>query len=60
VLIINQNQDSQEELTALVIALTGLSVRVLMSASGGDPAQAVRVIEQWMSRAARHVPEPAP
>jgi hypothetical protein len=60
VLIIAQNGATQAELSALVVALAGLNVRTLLSANGGDVERAVRVIDQWIGRAARHeLPEPA-
>jgi len=58
VLIIGQNA-AAEEMTALVVALTGLNVRTLLASCGGDVGQAVRVIDQWIARSALHAPESA-
>ena len=54
VLIIAQNGATPEELSALVVALAGLNVRTLLAANGGDVARSVKVIDQWIERAARH------
>jgi hypothetical protein len=58
VLIIQQNggatAEKAGELEELVIALTALSVRVLLSANGWDVPRAVKVIEQWTDQYAKH------
>jgi hypothetical protein len=58
VLIIQQNGGKHPgdvgELEELVIALTSLSVRVLLSACGWDVDRAVKVVEQWTDRYAKH------
>jgi hypothetical protein len=57
VLIIEQNGGQAAgpggaELIRLVIAVTKLANRVLLSANGYDPDAALKVIEQWMTRLA--------
>jgi hypothetical protein len=58
-LIIDSNAGTPAELTALVVALAGLSVRTLLAANGGDIPKSLAVIDQWMDRAAEHCAEPA-
>jgi hypothetical protein len=55
VLIIQQNGGRAAgpaggELEELIIALTALSVRVLLSANGFDADRAAKVIDQWTKR----------
>jgi hypothetical protein len=55
VLIIRQNGGQAAgpaggELEELIIALTALSVRVLLSANGFDADRAAKVIDQWTER----------
>lgn len=57
VLIIEQNGGQTAgpagaELIRLVIAVTKLANRVLLSANGYDPDKALQVIDQWMTRLA--------
>ncbi len=54
VLIIDQHTRDRQDVNELVLAVTALSVRVLLAANGADVARALRVIEQWMERAAQH------
>jgi hypothetical protein len=59
VLIIQQNggRDADPaggQLEELVIALTALSVRVLLSANGWDVDRALKVIDQWTEQYAKH------
>jgi hypothetical protein len=59
VLIIQQNGGRDAgpaggELEELVIALTALSVRVLLSANGWDVDRALAVIDQWTEQYAKH------
>jgi hypothetical protein len=58
VLIIQQNGGQYPgdtgQLEELVIAVTSLSVRVLLSACGWDVDQAVKIIEQWQENYAKH------
>jgi hypothetical protein len=58
VLIIQQNGGQYPgdtgQLEELVIAVTALSVRVLLSACGWDVDQAVKIIEQWQENYAKH------
>ena len=57
VLIIQQNggRDANAgELEELLIAMTALSVRVLLSANGWDVDRALAVIEQWTEQYAKH------
>jgi hypothetical protein len=57
VLIIEQNGGQAAgtaggELTRLVIAVTKLANRCLLSANGYDPDKALKVIDAWMTRLA--------
>ena len=58
VLIIQQNggRDATNagELEELLIAVTALSVRVLLSAEGWNVDRALAVIEQWTEQYAKH------
>jgi hypothetical protein len=57
VLIIQQNggRDADAgELEELLIAVTALSVRVLLSANGWDVDRALAVIDQWTEQYAKH------
>jgi hypothetical protein len=58
VLIIQQNGGETAgadgiELTHLLLAMTALSVRVLMSANGFDVDKAMAVIDQWIGQYAK-------
>lgn len=58
VLIIQQNGGdaagpSGNDLQALLIAMTALSVRVLLSANGFDVEKALEVIDQWIGQYAK-------
>ena len=64
-LIIEQNGGQQvgpasAELTRLVISVTKLAARCLLSANGYDPAKTLRVIDQWMTRLAAGEDPPGP
>ena len=57
VLIIQQNggrDANAAELEKLLIAVTALSVRVLLSANGWNVDEALAVIEQWTEQYAKH------
>jgi hypothetical protein len=57
VLIIQQNGGANRdvgELEELLIAMTSLSVRVLLAANGWDVDRALAVIEQWTEQYAKH------
>jgi hypothetical protein len=59
VLIIQQNGGSAAgpvggELEELLIAVTALSVRVLLAANGWDVDRALAVIQQWTDQYAKH------
>ena len=56
-LIIQQNggrDANAAELEKLLIAVTALSVRVLLSANGWNVDEALAVIEQWTEQYAKH------
>jgi hypothetical protein len=53
VLIMQQNSNDVGQLQELLIAVTALSVRVLMSANGYDVDKALAVIDQWIGQYAK-------
>jgi hypothetical protein len=50
VLIIQQNSGSIDEMRELVIAVTALSVRVLLATHGFDYEKALALIDQWITQ----------
>jgi hypothetical protein len=64
ILIIEQNggRDAQNagELTRLLISVTKLAARSLLSANGYDPGRTMKVIDAWLARLAAGEEPPGP
>lgn len=61
VLIVEQNGRAAGdviEMTELVFAMAGLSVRVLLAANGGNVAKSLAVVDQWIAEYGRQAEVP--